>query len=72
MICVTFNVRGLCSGPKSAVVKWIIDSEHVDILLLQETNIEAVKACEYFLRIKPGWKVSALDSTGLSGGTLVA
>ena len=72
MICVTLNVRGLCSGPKRAVVKRIIDSQHVDIFLLQETKVEAIKVCEYFLRIKPGWRVSTLDSTSLSGGTLVA
>ena len=72
MICVTLNMRGLCSGPKRTAIKRIIDNQHVDIFLLQETKIEEVKACEYFLRIKPGWRVSALDSADLSGGTLVA
>ena len=54
MICVTLNARGLCNEPKRAANKQIIDRQHVDILLLQETKIEAVKVCEYFLRIKPG------------------
>ena len=29
-------------------------------------------ACDYFLKLRPSWRVSAWDSNGLSGGTLVA
>ena len=48
MICASLNVRGLCSGPKRAAIKCVIESQHVDILLLPETMIEVVSACDIF------------------------
>ena len=71
MIFSSYNVRGLCNGPKVFALKRIIDINHVDILLLQETMIGAHNACEFFLRMNPGWRVSTLDVDGLLGGTLV-
>ena len=72
MIITSFNVKGLCSGPKRTTLKILIDIYSSDIVLLQETMISAHSACDFLLRIKPGWMVIAIDVVGLFGGTLVA
>ena len=49
-----------------------LDKMKTCVILLQETMTNAGSACEYFLKLKPAWRVSSWYSNGLSGGTLVA
>ena len=42
------------------------------MVLLQETMSSQVFTGDYFLRLRPGWRVSAIDSLVLLGGTFVA
>jgi len=70
MIITTHNVRGLGGNPKFLSLKRLFTSLSPDILCIQETMAPADKACEYFQRMFPGWKVVAIGAEGLSGGVL--
>lgn len=69
---VSFNIRGLGSGPKRAAFKHFLDVVKPCVVFLQETMAKSVDACNFFLHIKSDWQVCALDARGHLGGTLVA
>ena len=48
MILVSFNVKGLGSGPKRDSLKSFLDKTKPGVLLLQETMIDTVSTCNYF------------------------
>ena len=68
---ISFNIRGLGGGPKRAAFKRILDIVCPVIVFLQETMSSGDIACDFFLNLRPGWFVSALDACGHYGGTLV-
>jgi len=70
MIITSYNIRGLGGNHKFLSLKRLFSSDCPDLLCIQETMAPADKACSYFLRLFPGWKVVALDAHGLSGGVL--
>jgi len=68
MKIMSFNCRGLAGPLKRPALRRVIDLEHPDVLLLQETlgEMGAVKArLEGML---PGWTFECLDVRGRSGG----
>ena len=72
MIITTYNIRGLGGNPKFLALKRLFNSMCPDILCVQETMASADRACAYFQRMFPGWKVVAIGAVGLSGGVLCA
>jgi len=72
MICTTFNIRGLAGADKRRALRNFINTSGTQILLVQETMVSAHDAIFYFLKIRPHWRVSAIDAQGFSGGLLTA
>lgn len=72
MLITTLNIRGLCSGPKRAALKSFLDTFKPVVLFLQDTMLSAADALQFFLRLKTGWRASAVELSGLSGGLLTA
>jgi len=72
MIITSHNIRGLGGNPKFLALKRLFYSLSPDILCIQETMTSADRACDYFQRMFPGWKVVAIGAVGLSGGVLCA
>jgi exonuclease III len=68
MKCCSFNCRGLAGPLKRPALKRVIDSEHPDILLLQETMGEGEEVKSRLISLLPGWNFETLDATGRSGG----
>jgi len=68
MKIMSFNCRGLAGPLKRPALRRVLDLEHPDVLMLQETlgEMEAVKSkLEGML---PGWVFQCLDVRGRSGG----
>ena len=70
MIISTINLRGLGKSPKFPALRCLFSTIHPDLVLVQETMAKASKACNYFLRLFPGWEVCVVDAVGRSGGLL--
>jgi len=68
MKIMSFNCRGLAGPLKRPALRRVIDLEHPDILMLQETlgEMEAVKS--KLEAMMPGWVFHCLDVRGRSGG----
>ena len=68
MKIMSFNCRGLASPLKRPTLRRVVDVEHPDILLLQETlgggDVIKEKFESWFL----GWTFVTLDVRGRSGG----
>jgi exonuclease III len=71
MKCCSFNCKGLASPLKRPALKRVIDFEHPDILLLQETLGEGEEVSSRLSSLLPGWKFETLDSFGRSGGLAI-
>jgi exonuclease III len=71
MKCCSFNCRGLAGPLKRPALKRVIDSEHPDILLLQETLGEGEEIKSRLISLLPGWNFETLDATGRSGGLAI-
>lgn len=67
----SLNIRGLCSGPKRAALKHLLSYVNPQVVLLQETMLSSVSTVNFFLKLKPGWLATDVDTIGLSGGTLL-
>ena len=72
MTITSFNIRGLGSGNNRTALKRFIETSKPRIVMLQETMMSTSSSCDFFLRIKPYWRVCTFDATGHSGGTLIA
>ena len=72
MNLLSFNICGLGRGPKRAAFKCLLDFVCSSLVFLHETMLGGSNACSFFLRLRPGWLVSASDSCGNSGEILVA
>jgi len=71
MKCCSFNYRALASPLKRLARKRVIDSEHPDILLLQETMGEGEEVKYRLLSLLLGWNFETLDATERSGGLAI-
>ena len=57
MNLVSVNIMGLGSGPKRATLKILIEKLKPGVLFLQETMSLTRNACDYFLKLKPNWRL---------------
>eukprot|EP00253_Pinus_taeda_P031803 PITA_31803 len=71
MKCLSFNCRGLASSSKKLAMKRLIESELIDIIMLQETLCSADQITRALQAITPGWSYSAIDALGRSGGQAI-
>eukprot|EP00253_Pinus_taeda_P027180 PITA_27180 len=71
MKCLSFNCRGLASPSKKLAMKRLIESELVDIIMLQETLCPAEKIVHDMQAMVPGWCFFANDAVGRSGGIAI-
>jgi hypothetical protein len=63
----SFNCRGVVSPSKKLSLKWLVDSNHPDIIFLQETmgmSSYVFSILEYLLN---NWSFSSMDTRGRSG-----
>jgi len=71
MIFSSWNCRGLTSKPKKlALREWLLSSKS-DIIFLQETLGRGSEVELVLNSLLKGWKFSAIDSTGHSGGLAI-
>jgi hypothetical protein len=68
MKCCSFNYRGLFGTLKITSLKWMIDSEHLDFILLQETLGEGEEVKSRLSSLFLGWNFETLGSLGRSRG----
>lgn len=68
MKCLSFNCRGLASSSKKLAMKRLLESEPIDIIMLQETLCSADQASKFMQAMTPGWTFFSLDAAGRSGG----
>jgi exonuclease III len=61
--CFSFNCRGLVVSLKRPSLKRVIDSEHLDILLLQEKMGEGEEVKYRLISLLRGWNFESLGST---------
>jgi len=71
MKCLSYNCRGLASAPKKLALKRLIETESIDIIMLQETLCSAEQISKTFQALTPGWSFIALDAAGRSGGLAI-
>lgn len=71
MIITSWNCRGLASKPKKLALREMVMNSKVDVLLLQETLGNGAEVELMLNALLPGWKFSAMDSAGHSGGLVV-
>jgi hypothetical protein len=67
MILVSWNWRGLGSGPKSLAIKYLVKCKKPSIRLIQETKMsyeEVIKQCDSFWRNN---NRLTMDARGASG-----
>lgn len=68
MKLLSFNCRGMASPDKKLALKRLFASEHVDIILLQETLGSATTVSSLLDSWLPGWSFHSIDASGRSGG----
>jgi exonuclease III len=76
MLILSLNIRGVGGASKLLSLKELLFSAKHDIVFLQETMVDHLRAKYFFLKVFPSWNCVATDSIGLSGvyylgGTLV-
>jgi exonuclease III len=71
MKCFSFNCRGLAGPLKKLALKRMILTEHLDVLLLQETLGEGVEVDNRLSFLLLDWSFITLDSIGRSGGLAI-
>jgi exonuclease III len=67
MKLLSLNIRGVGGAPKSATLRRLLASIRPNILFLQETMVEGVKARALVIKHLPGWYCCASDSVGQWG-----
>jgi len=71
MILSSWNCRGLASKPRKLALRdWILNSKS-DIVFLQETLGKGLEVESMLSSLLPGWKFSAVVSSGHSGGLAI-
>jgi len=68
MKIMSFNCRGLAGPLKRPALKRVLDIEHPDVLMLQETLGEVDSVKSKLEGMLPGWVFECLDVRGRSGG----
>jgi hypothetical protein len=71
MKCCSFNCRGLVGPLKKPALKRMILTEHLNVLLLQETLGEGVEVEKRLSLLLPDWSFITMNSIGRSGGLAI-
>eukprot|EP00253_Pinus_taeda_P026726 PITA_26726 len=71
MILLSWNCRGLASKPRKLALKEMVMSSKLDFILLQETLGKSIEAETTLMSLLPGWRFTAMDSVGHSGGLAI-
>lgn len=71
MILSSWNCRGLASKPKKLALRDWIQNSKSETLYLQETLRKGTEVETMLSALLPGWKFSAVDSSGHSGGLAI-
>jgi hypothetical protein len=71
MKCCSFNCRGLAGPLKKPSLKRMTLTEHLDVLLLQETLGEGVEVENRLPFLLPDWSFITFDSIGRFGGLAI-
>jgi len=71
MKCLSYNCRGLASSSKKLAMMRLIETDPIDIIMLQETLYSADHIICSMHSITPGWIYIALDVAGRSGGLAI-
>ena len=72
MILLSLNIRGVGGSQKLASVQRLISIHHLEIIFLQETLVDEIKACCFISKLKLDWHMTAVNSLDRSRGLLVA
>jgi exonuclease III len=68
MKLISFNYRGVASPSKKLSLKRLVDSNHPDIIFLQETLGTSYDVSTLLEALFLSWSFSSLDARGRSGG----
>lgn len=71
MKCLSFNCRGLASSSKKLALKRLIESDPINIIMLQETLCSADQLTRAMQTLVPAWCFHAIDAVGRSGGLAI-
>lgn len=71
MKCLSYNCRGLASAPKKLAMKHLIETESIDIIMLQETLCSVEQISKTFQALTPGWSFISLDAASRFGGLAI-
>jgi len=72
MLVLSLNIRGIRGTLKAASFRRLLAGTLTNLIFLQETLSEEQKARDFVHRFRPSWFFSAVNSSGNSGGLLVA
>lgn len=72
MIIMNLNLRGVGGGPKLYAFRRLLALINPNLILLQETLCDELKARSFINSVLPSWHVCSVGATGRSGGLLSA
>jgi hypothetical protein len=72
MILLSINLRGVGGPQKIASVRRLLNNTLPDIILVQETLVDEVRARSFLSTLRPDWYTATVSSVGKSGGLLVS
>ena len=67
MNLVSSNLRGIGGGLKQTSIKSLLDIFSPVVVFLQETMTSRERSCDFFLHLRPSWRVCVQDVVGHSG-----
>lgn len=65
---ISMTVKDVRGSHKRLSLRRILESERLDVVLIQETMVSKEKACEFFGKLANGWEMTTLDVLGSLGG----
>jgi hypothetical protein len=72
MIFLSLNIRGVGGPHKSSAFRSLLARTSPDIILLQETLVDGLKARTFLSKYRPDWHTCSVNSLGSSGGLAAA
>jgi exonuclease III len=72
MILLSLNIRGVGGSLKTASFRRLPSETTPNIIFLQETMVNGLKARSFLNQFHPTWLTSSVDSIGTSGGLVVS
>jgi hypothetical protein len=72
MIFLSLNIRGVGGHLKDASFRRLLLNITPDIIFLQETMVDSIKARAFLNHFLPNWHTCTINSLGTSGGLAIA